>query len=430
MAAYLPHIRKLPIYEIKDILRGRLQIPRSHEHPKEQLLQWVTQNATAEILEELQARMLAIELERGRRKRTREVERRSERRQRTRRETTHGVGMSPVDVSKYLDLPTDQQVNGCYRDFYHATSKAALEQAVCGVCARERQVKQDGVVPVPLAELPVEKLAPVTSHPAQVLTSGMLLERSGIVFEGDLATNVLVCHECSSALSRSGTHPPQFSLANDLWIGPIPWELQRLTLPEQQLIALLYPRVYVVKLYPKDKDYRPEEQMLQRAMRGNVTTYPLDKSGVASMVEGRLMPRPASVLSSLIAITFIGRGQLPKRCLRNSFRVRRDAVRRALLWLKANNPKYYGDIDISEERLQALPEDDVPEEITAVVRQSTDLSVIDEESAGYVPQDVVDNNDGAYLGPSLSVHAGSQICVDIVLPEGISLEDLQVESGT
>jgi hypothetical protein len=60
-------------------------------------------------------------------------------------------------------------------------------------------------------------------------------------------------------------------------------------------------------------------------------------------------------------------------------------VRGALQWLKANN-RYYADIDINTERLTELPEDDVPEEILSVVRQSTDIGLVDQESAGYVPQ--------------------------------------------
>lgn len=85
---------------------------------------------------------------------------------------------------------------------------------------------------------------------------------------------------------------------------------------------------------------------------------------IAAMVDGTLMPRPPAILASLISITFVGVGQLPKNWIRSMFRVRRHAVRDALRWLQLNNAKYYGGIEISGERLENLPIDDAPVEIT------------------------------------------------------------------
>jgi hypothetical protein len=76
---------------------------------------------------------------------------------------------------------------------------------------------------------------------------------------------------------------------------------------------------------------------------------------------------------------------IPPENLRSLFKVRRDAIRRALMWLKVHNPKYYGDIEISETNLAAYPADDVPLEILAITQQNTDVGVVEQESAGYVP---------------------------------------------
>ncbi|KAI6130704.1 hypothetical protein EDD16DRAFT_1700658 [Pisolithus croceorrhizus] len=100
---------------------------------------------------------------------------------------------------------------------------------------------------------------------------------------------------------------------------------------------------------------------------------------------------PATILASMVSITFIGVGPLPKNCLRSTFRVRRHAVRDALRWLQQNNPKYYGSIEIDASRLEDLPVDDVPIEISSVIRQSEDTSVVERESDGYVP---VDDDEG------------------------------------
>ncbi|KAM6489328.1 hypothetical protein JOM56_014471 [Amanita muscaria] len=205
-----------------------------------------------------------------------------------------------------------------------------------------------------------------------------------------------------STSPKAGDQPPRYSLANNMWIGRIPWQLQTLTFPEQMLIALLYPRVYVFKLFPKDLSGRPDAASLQRGMRGNVSSYELDVEGVAAMTQGTLMPRPLALLPSVISITFIGRGELSRRSLKSIFRVRRFFIAQALQWLKSHNTKYYGCIEIDAYRLQQLPEDDVPQELLTVVRQSTDVALVDQESAGYVPSQNIDSN-GVWVCLPLSV---------------------------
>jgi len=67
------------------------------------------------------------------------------------------------------------------------------------------------------------------------------------------------------------------------------------------------------------------------------------------------------------------------------FCVRHQAVFEALHWLKSNNPKYYGHIEIDCNHMEQLPEDDVPLEVLGVVHQSSDAGLVDQESDGYVP---------------------------------------------
>ncbi|KAF8836903.1 hypothetical protein BDN67DRAFT_868948, partial [Paxillus ammoniavirescens] len=133
---------------------------------------------------------------------------------------------------------------------------------------------------------------------------------------------------------------PHHSLANNLWIGQVPWQLQVLTFPEQLLIAHLYPRVYVFKLFPKKVGGVWDASGLQRAMCGNVSSYELNMNAIASMVSGKLMPCPPALLASLISVTFIGLGELPKSWIKSMLWVRRQVIFEALHWLKANNNKY------------------------------------------------------------------------------------------
>ncbi|EIM90060.1 uncharacterized protein STEHIDRAFT_52210 [Stereum hirsutum FP-91666 SS1] len=235
------------------------------------------------------------------------------------------------DFSKFLQLPSVEQTHHLYQQFYDATSNAALNTSTCSICARERNVADDGISTLLLCDIPnPQRLCPkdATSHPHHTLFSNMLLEPSG----------------------KRGVS------ASD-----------------------------------------PAGATLQRGMRGTVTTYEQDIKGVTAMTEGKRMPRPVALLASVMSVTFVGRGKLPKGWLYSTFKVRRAAIREALLWLREHNPKYYGDIEIDEERLRALPEDDVPEEVLANVRQTEDVGVLLEESgAGYVPDETQEVEYGAY----------------------------------
>ena len=58
----------------------------------------------------------------------------------------------------------------------------------------------------------------------------------------------------------------------------------------------------------------------------------------------------------------------------------------ALEWLKLNNP-LYENIDISRQRLDELPEDGVPVEISSMTRHLHDEKLLGEETDGYVPEE-------------------------------------------
>lgn len=224
--------------------------------------------------------------------------------------------VSTYDTAKYLELPSQQETLQCYRDFYDATSNDAVQMATCGVCARWRMKKRNHIESIPLASIPhPERLMPKadTAHPSQVLTGGMLLEPSAITSEESAQPRLVnICGECFDALAKdSPAKPPKLSSANNLWVGAIPWELRRLTVPEQLLIAHLYPRVFVFKMWPK-KSAGISEENTQRGMRGTVSTFEQDIYGVTAMTQGKLMPRPPSILASIITVTFIAKGRLPK----------------------------------------------------------------------------------------------------------------------
>ena len=376
-------LSRLTVPEICNIAKGSLSIPKHQRGRKEIIVQYVLDNADDHLKGMLEDAAKAHTADQPL-KRKRSFTKFQTRKARCAADTEQDVH----DPSRFLELPSNSAIHGCFEDFYNATSNAALESLVCGICARESDVKNDGLSTMDMKTLPTHRLTPSVPHPAHdTFHKGMLLEPSGIITGPSGEERVRVCGSCRTELGKERSLPPKFSLANNLWIGQVPWELKKLTFPEQLLIAHLYPRVFVFKLYPKSIGYAPEPATLQRGMRGNVSTYDLNVDGVTAMLEGKLMPRPLTILSSLISVTYVGVGKLPKNWLRSTFRVRREAVAAALVWLKANNPKYYGNITISADALKNLPDDDVPDEILSIIRQSDDIGILDQEGAGYVRTD-------------------------------------------
>ena len=204
---------------------------------------------------------------------------------------------------------------------------------------------------------------PANSYPRDNFIADMLLEPDAVYYENSVPY-AWFCSECMHYVNRQ--QRPLSALANGMWIGKQPDELLRLSMPEQLLIAKAFPRCYVYKLFPRGGYQGQRADELQRGMRGNVTAYNMDINGIANMIDGSIMPNPLSVLPSLIGVCIIGQGQLPSSWKKQTFADRREAIRCALQWLKANNPLYF-DINISSERLETLPADGVPLEIEAVI---------------------------------------------------------------
>ena len=290
-------------------------------------------------------------------------------------------------------LAQDQSVvRACIGRFIDRTGNKALAMVVCLVCARS--MSGAGTTALSVHDIPNRHLlAPFQPHPAHKLVDGMLLQSSAIVTSPTGRAGA-VCDECLSKLRENKV--PRLALANDMWIGEVPFELSVLTLPEQMLIARNFPAALIIKMYPKAKGARS----LNNGLQGNVSTYRLDTKEIASMIGGNLMPHPTKVLASTISVTFVGPKNLPEKSLPGFLRVRRARVRTALAWLRENNP-LYADIIISEERLSQVFEDGIPLEIIDVMRYSNNMEELDRERAGYVPDDndfKDDDGEGASAG--------------------------------
>nr|GAT44292.1 predicted protein [Mycena chlorophos] len=278
----------------------------------------------------------------------------------------------------FLTVAPTSTIHDCITRFIDATSNAALKKGVCFVCARKLFVRD--LVEADPEDLPNRHLLrPTHPHPAHDLVGDMLLHGPAL----RRPPPHFVCLECRAQLSTARI--PPLALANNLWVGQTPLELKILNLAERLLVGLYFPAVYVVKLFPKTR-LNLKEETLASGVRGNVSTYRLATNEIADMIAGKCMPRPLGILSAIVGVTFVGFKNLPLRILSDLFTVRRERVYQALLWLKCHNP-LYSDIEISAERLNTLPECDVPDEIALNVRYSIDQSIVLREHAGYVPPD-------------------------------------------
>jgi DNA-directed RNA polymerase subunit RPC12/RpoP len=259
---------------------------------------------------------------------------------------------------------------------------APLTKKMCMVCGRKLFLKF--MVETRVDQIPNRRhLVPLTPHPAHVLVGPWLLHDEAME-----ESITYLCIQCKKKLARG--ERPQFALANNMWIGRVPFELSILTLPERMLVVLYFPAVYILKLYPKRRGAREwDENTMSKGMKGNVSTYRLSPSQIAGIVSGNKMPPPPRILAATIGVTFVGVGNCPLSVLLDFLRVCWQRVFDALLWLKQNN-RLYSQIDISAEQLRLLPVNAVPEEIMTNTRYSGDVAGLEREQARYIPLDAED----------------------------------------
>ncbi|KAJ3521770.1 hypothetical protein NMY22_g12176 [Coprinellus aureogranulatus] len=329
----------------------------------------------------------------------------------------NGASSSDLDISpQYLECVDQATIDGCVIDFIEQTNNAAMAQAPCVSCARLTFVTE--LEEMKLEDVPnVDNLRPAKPHPAHQLShDGVLLFGGPYVPE----SAVRLCKECLYRLRDN--RRPKLSLANGLWVGDLPNALHGLTLPERILISLFLPVAFVVKLYPCGRrTYNTAQDRLHSALKGNVSTYKLDQQQVSDML-GLTMPPPVRILSSTIAITFVGPNNIPKKHLEGPFRVRRHHVSRALYWLKDNNP-LYRNIDISEDRLAELPLSGVPPEIGDTARWLEDDGVLDREHGGYVPSLYEESEEEEQL--MMQAEADPMLVDDTNEEQADAMEDVQ-----
>jgi hypothetical protein len=181
-----------------------------------------------------------------------------------------------------------------------------------------------------------------------------------------------VCLTCMSSL-RKGKRP-KLALANGMWVGEVPKELQGLTFPEQMLIAKVRHNRCLVRVSSG-----------RAKLVANAIAFPVP---VVKIYHS--LPPPIEELDEVLAIMFIGSTALTdEKMKRTPMTVRRNKVANALEWLKLNHADYR-DLEISKENLEQYPLNGVPvyvdfrqvsENADPTAKLPTEMSVNDNESS-------------------------------------------------
>jgi len=150
--------------------------------------------------------------------------------------------------------------------------------------------------------------------------------------------------------------PKKFSSRNGMDPGEQPPELQGLTPIEEMLIAKCSPIVKVYKLKGGQVSYG-----------GHVITFTQD---VLQFVN--TLPRHPSALGILIVRKTFSDGHF-------DFKVRRDKIIKALVWLKSNNI-YYSDINLDMNIVRLMPEDGDISHLIPSVTTHVEEAVVNESS--------------------------------------------------
>ena len=197
----------------------------------------------------------------------------------------------------------------------------------------------------------------------------------------DSVGDVLVCRPCHVDLLKH--ERPRRSEFNDFG-SPVP-EMQDLTLVEMCLLAPVICKVNVVKLVCFGSP-----NTAQRAIKGNSIAFMQD---INSMI--KQLPHKDS-LANTLKVVFIGDTTCAPHYqkIKKILTVRRARVQAALEFLVKKHSGFLSHgITINQPQIDALPVDDVPQELLDSIVYSPNSDAANTENSSYVPEPVPSADD-------------------------------------
>jgi hypothetical protein len=159
--------------------------------------------------------------------------------------------------------------------------------------------------------------------------------------------NIPICHDCEEAIQRKRL--PRACQVNMLQLKcqhRYPKELADLSPLEERLIGLHQPCGWITKFQIDLK--KGTSGRYRKLKKGHVTVFPNDVQGLCSNV----LPHPLVSEMDNLHVCFVPPRKPIPTDVEFVLAVKPERLKRALLWLKANNP-LYRDIRISNEHLQS-----------------------------------------------------------------------------
>lgn len=243
--------------------------------------------------------------------------------------------------------------------FRHATSSKILHESTCAVCGTQTRTI-GGIHQMSLDKIDEDLIKikdPSLLEKCHVLTDwskfsmadrvrSLALDPQGVVCDGNDVI-LQACTHCRNAIVKRRT--PHLALANGLLVGSVPPELQDLTLVEEMLIARARAKGCIIQLKQGGSNSTND----QKGMRGNIIIFPQRPEKLAD-----ILPPTLCDIQSMVCIIFVGSFQPSLEWIKSKAKpllVRRERIRKALAWLKQNNP-LYSEVNISDMNIAALPD--------------------------------------------------------------------------
>jgi hypothetical protein len=260
--------------------------------------------------------------------------------------------------------------NSCLRNFRDTTSSDRLKFFTCASCSgkhllTECKTLREDEFDLKLLFRPdagnielgrIDSDCWLSSDPRYappiVVTDGcpedLLADPLGVASDSDSGQKkFLFCKHCQSAIQNKKV--PALSLANRLYLGPVPEELSDLTIVKESMIARCRAKCFMIKLKEDSSDL--DLPVSQRGFKGHVIVYAQEPSPIA-----KKLPPAMDEITSPVCVLFIGSKPPTQEWLREHAKpllVRPSKVRRALIWLRDHN-HLYRDIEIDEGLLSSI----------------------------------------------------------------------------
>lgn len=206
--------------------------------------------------------------------------------------------------------------------FQEETSSDALREKMCASCAESVPADKCEVLPtnslnLELLKRPDDGVSEVEAedvnfcytnpdcvslefHSFDGIDKGVMLEPASVLSTDDEEEVYLqICRHCSCSLAQNKL--PQFVIANQMFLGNCPLELQNLMFIEESIISLCRAKLYLIQLRADKANDDIVPPNMQRGLCGHVIVYPQSPQTVTK----KLLPKINNIITP-VCVLFIG----------------------------------------------------------------------------------------------------------------------------